>query len=51
LLKIARHSANEGDFDKHLMPVLPIILMNLQEDTLVNDISKFEDASKIVFEM
>ena len=51
LLKIARHSSNENDFDKHLMPVLPFILMNLTEDTLVNDLSKFEDASKIVFEM
>ena len=51
LLKIARHSSNESDFDQHLMPVLPFILMNLSEDTLVNDLSKFEDASKIVFEM
>lgn len=33
------------------MPVMPFILMNLNEDTMVNDLSKFEDASKIVFEM
>lgn len=33
------------------MPVLPFILMNLTDDTLINDLSKFEDASKIVFEM
>lgn len=33
------------------MPVLPFIMMNLSEDNLINDISKFEDASKIVFEM
>ena len=51
LLKIARHSANENDFDQHLMPVMPFILMNLNEDTIVNDLGKFEDASKIVFEM
>lgn len=51
MLKIARHSSNESDFDQHLMPVFPFILMNLNEDTLGNDLSKFEDASKIVFEM
>ena len=51
LLKIARHSSNESDFDQHLMPVMPFILMNLTEDTMINDLAKFEDASKIVFEM
>ena len=33
------------------MPVFPFILVNLTQDTLSNDLSKFEDASKIVFEM
>lgn len=51
LLKIARHSSSEADFDQHLMPVVPIILMNMNEDAMVNDPGKFEDASKIVFEM
>ena len=33
------------------MPVMPFILMNLNEDAMINDPGKFEDASKIVFEM
>ena len=37
ILKIARHSTNENDFDSHLMPVMPFILMNLNEDTMQND--------------
>jgi len=33
------------------MPVLPFILMNLSEDSMQNDQTKFEDSSKIIFEM
>jgi hypothetical protein len=48
--RVARHSSTESDFDSNLMPVLPYILMNLQ-DMSNADKKRVEDISKIVFEI
>jgi hypothetical protein len=49
--KVARHSTCEGDFDTHVLPLLPYICMSLTLDNVQNDQKRIEDLSKILCEI
>jgi|TARA_B110000285_G_C15139367_1_gene629635 hypothetical protein len=49
--KIARHSTTEGDFETHILPILPFIADSLRLNPGQGDQKRVEDVSKIVCEV